>query len=263
MYVVAVGEALGIFVVLLACALLVIWLGRNGANQRVVHGAAVFVVLFLALSLGALEAIPLYLAPYASAHVALVLQWTYRRAERMPPNGFARLYAVFAGFLLVIAATVAGGWYSEATARNIARQREASAARIVDPYAAQMSKLRPSTLPKELPSELTRTSSVPADVMGSSRIQWDDEKPPEKSEGNKKLTEREATGNRFAKYSEQATQQTLRHQLENPIDRFDQLPAATSKAVSALDGYSDWERDPWTGAGVAGCFLWLACLAGC
>jgi hypothetical protein len=258
MYAVAIGEAFRIFVVLLGCALLVVWLGRGGTNQRTVHGAAVFVVLTMALSLGAFEAIPLYLALYASAHVALVLQWTYRRAERMPPSGLARLYAVFAGVLLAIAGAVAGGWYWDVAARNIALQKEASAAAIVDPNAEQSRTTRLSTLRSSASSELARSTS--ADSSGSSRVRWDDEKPPERTAGAKRPHEQEATDNRFAKYLEQEAQPTPQRQFENHFDQFDQPHAASSKAESVAYGYEGWERDPWTGAGLAGCFLWFTCL---
>jgi hypothetical protein len=240
MYAVAIGQALGMVLLLLTVALVIVWLGRSRTNQRAVHGAAALVALVLALSLGAAQTVPLYLAVYASAHVAFVLQWTYRRAERMPPSGFARLYAVFAGLLLVIAGTIAGGWYWDTTARMESRRMQSANPRIVDPYDQHSPTNRRSDVHAETPSDTAQTSSTPAELSRSGRIQWDDYKPVDNPAASTRSNRQEAAANPFAKYG--------------------QVPAPVSATSSVTDAYSDWEQDPWTGAGIAGGFLWLICL---
>lgn len=135
MLAISIGEFLGTFVVLALVALTIVWLGRRSTDQRTFHGIAALGTFAFAMLVSMGAPSPSLLGIFASGLVALLLQWSYRRALKMPPSGLARLYAILVGFIVAVGGTFAIVIHAETIARNSQQQTDHAAAhRIADPY---------------------------------------------------------------------------------------------------------------------------------
>lgn len=269
MYLVAIGEAAGTLAVLALPALGIVWLGRHSTNQYVVHGIAILAALALASIAAGLGGVSLFLTLYASAHVAILLQLTYRKAVKLPPSGLARLYAVFAGILVILGGAVAIGSYAD-----IAASRVASTAKdhdgMIDPSKPQRQPLKLSDVraasidwSQYQPVDEPIARNGTPEVTGTRRIRWlDEEKSTQQDEriqvsGNA-TAGGSAPANRFAKYRDEPVQQG-NSASGNPYDRFAKRDGAipASQSPTQTTGYGEY--DPWIPGGIAGGVLWLVC----